>query len=124
MYHESFILLSCAEENDGLLQVAALPDEVLGLFDSYSKKPILKKVLSKLISYRLLIKNNSQTYSITDAGKKKLQAYKIYIQQQHQKGPNYYIEPMEQPMPPAGNMDLQALIISIGTALGLFRNAS
>ena len=124
MYHELFVLLMHADESNGQLNLDSIPIFIEELLDSTGQSNALKKALKKLTHHRLLEKIDHQTYQITQSGRTELKGYKLYMEQQHQKCPNYYIDPALQSHPPNGNTSIQALCISLGAALGLFRNAS
>lgn len=124
MYHELFVLLSHADENNGLFKLYFLPDFINELLDARGSNITLKNALNKLTHHKLIEKIDNETYQITQSGRTELEEYKMYMEQQHQKGPNYYIEPTLQSLSIREKMSFQSLCISLAAALGLFRNAS
>lgn len=124
MYHELFLLLSHADENNGLLKLHSIPDYIEELLDTASNSSPLKKAVKKLTRHQLLKKADLNTYHITEDGRKELQHYKTYLEQQHQKGPSYYIEPIDEEHLLKNKVNVLQFLTIIGTLLGLCRKAS
>ena len=118
MYHELFVLLSHADENNGLLKLHSLPDFINELLAARGTNVTLKKVLKKLTRHQLLEKIDHETYQITQLGRWELNEYKMYIEQQHQKGPDYHVTSLELTKPPKRKFYMLTVVIALSATFG------